>query len=102
MEERPGGIDVTVRVRRAHPDMFLRLHGSSLAGLPDDDGQSEWVTARMSYGVLRAVRQLLGFSGRVEVLSPLEAREELRAAVAAVAELYEGGTVIPASAGGPR
>ncbi|MGW0085834.1 helix-turn-helix transcriptional regulator [Streptomyces sp. NPDC003393] len=102
VEERPGGIDVTVRVRRAHLDMFLRLHGSALAAPPDDDGASEWVTARMSYGVPRAVRQLLGFSDRVEVLSPPEAREELRAAVAAVAELYETGTVSPASAGGPR
>ncbi len=82
--------------------MFLRLHGSSPAALPNDDGESERVTARMSYGVLRAVRQLLGFSDRVEVLPAPEAREVPRAAVAVVAELYEGGTVRPASAGGPR
>ncbi|MER6981857.1 WYL domain-containing protein, partial [Streptomyces carpinensis] len=88
VEERPGGLDVTVRVRRDRLDMFLRLNASSLAALPDDDGGSEWVTARLSYGIVREVRQLLAFSDRVEVLSPPEAREELRVAAEAVAQLY--------------
>ncbi|MCX5051207.1 MULTISPECIES: helix-turn-helix transcriptional regulator [unclassified Streptomyces] len=89
VEERPGGLDVTVRVRRDRLDMFLRLNASQLAGLPDDDGASEWVTVRLSYGVAREARQLLAFSDRVEVLSPPEVREEVAAAAARVTELYQ-------------
>ncbi|WP_367320670.1 helix-turn-helix transcriptional regulator [Streptomyces sp. HUAS ZL42] len=89
VEERPGGLDVTVRVRRDRLDMFLRLNASQLAELPDDDGRSEWVTARLSYGVVREARQLLAFTDRVEVLSPPEVREELRAAAASVTALYQ-------------
>jgi predicted DNA-binding transcriptional regulator YafY len=87
VEERRGGIDVTVRVRRDRLDLFLRLNAAHLVEVPDTpDG--EWVTARLSYGVLGEARQLLAFSDRVEVLSPPEVREELRAAAASVTELY--------------
>jgi predicted DNA-binding transcriptional regulator YafY len=89
VEEHPGGLDVTVRVRRERLDMFLRLSAASLAALPEDDGESEWVTARLSYGFLGAVRQLLMFADRVEVLSPPQARAELAAAAASVTELYQ-------------
>jgi predicted DNA-binding transcriptional regulator YafY len=89
VEERPGGLDVTVRVRRERLDMFLRMNASSLAGLPDDDGVSDWVTARLSYGFVGEARQLLAFSDRIEVLSPPQVREELRAAAASVTELYQ-------------
>ncbi|MFC3575442.1 YafY family protein [Streptomyces yaanensis] len=89
VEERPGGLDVTVRVRRDRLDMFLRMTASALAGLPEDDGASEWVTARLSYGFVREARQLLAFSDRVEVLSPPEVREELMTAAASVTKLYQ-------------
>ena len=89
VEERPGGIDVTVRVRRDRLDMFLRLNAGELAGLPEDDGSGEWVTARLSYGDLREARALLSFSDRVEVLSPPEVRAELAAAAASVTGLYQ-------------
>lgn len=91
VEESPGGFDVTVRVRRDRLDMFLRLNASVLADLPggEDTEEGDWVTARLSYPSLPAVRQLLAFSDRVEVLSPPEAREELRAAAASVTELYQ-------------
>ncbi|WP_286259981.1 helix-turn-helix transcriptional regulator [Streptomyces graminofaciens] len=90
VEERPGGIDVTVRVRRPFLDMFLRLQASWLAAAPeDDDGESEWVTARLSYGLLGEVRQLLVFADRLEVLAPPEARAELAAAAASVTSLYQ-------------
>ncbi|MFF3329872.1 helix-turn-helix transcriptional regulator [Streptomyces sp. NPDC002888] len=89
VEERPGGLDVTVRVRRDRLDMFLRLNAAVLAELPEDDGESEWVTVRLSYGFVREARQLLAFSDRVEVLSPPQVREELRAAAASVTELYQ-------------
>lgn len=89
VEERPGGLDVTVRVRRDRLDMFLRLNASALAELPEDDGESEWVTARLSYGSVGEARQLLAYSDRVEVLSPPEVREELRAAAASVTDLYQ-------------
>jgi predicted DNA-binding transcriptional regulator YafY len=90
VEERPGGLDVTVRVRRDRLDMFLRVLASALSDLPDDDGESEWVSARLSYGVVRETRQLLPFADAVEVLSPPQVREELRAAAASVTALYQG------------
>jgi predicted DNA-binding transcriptional regulator YafY len=88
VEERPGALEVTVRVHRDRLDMFQRMHAFALVGPPDDDGTGEWVTARLTFGSLRAVRQLLAFSDRVRVLSPPQAREELRTAVASLAELY--------------
>jgi predicted DNA-binding transcriptional regulator YafY len=91
VEERPGGLEVVVRVRRDRLDMFLRLTASALVALPDDDGRGDWVTARLSYGVVAETRQLLAFSDRVEVLSPPEAREELARAARSVAALYDGG-----------
>ncbi|MFF9326886.1 helix-turn-helix transcriptional regulator [Streptomyces sp. NPDC014776] len=90
VEERPGGLEVVVRVRRDRLDMFLRLTASALVALPDD-GRGDWVTARLSYGVVAETRQLLAFSDRVEVLSPPEAREELARAARSVAALYDGG-----------
>ncbi|MEU5318212.1 YafY family protein [Streptomyces sp. NPDC021056] len=93
VEKQPGGIDVVVRVRRDRLDLFLRLNGPWLAELPADDGEDggagEWVTVRMSYGVLGEARQLLQFSDRVEVLSPPEVREELFRAAACVTGLYQ-------------
>lgn len=116
VEERPGGLDVTVRVRRDRLDMFLRMNASSLVALPDDNtggdgGEDRWVTARLSYGVVGEVRQLLAFSDHVEVLSPPRAREELASAAASVTALYRRvgagpeeqpgtGGISPASDGG--
>ncbi|MEU5597877.1 YafY family protein [Streptomyces sp. NPDC020298] len=89
VEESPGGVEVTVRVRRERLDMFVRITASFLAGLPDDDGEGEWVTARLSYPSVRAVRQLLAFADGVEVLAPPEARAELPAAARSVTDLYQ-------------
>jgi predicted DNA-binding transcriptional regulator YafY len=101
VEERPGGLEVRVRIRRERLDLFLRLNAAYLTELPDDgddgegegdgdgDGDGEWVTARMSYGVVRETRQLLQFSDHVEVLSPPEVREELARAAASVTKLYQ-------------
>ncbi|MFE2098071.1 MULTISPECIES: YafY family protein [unclassified Streptomyces] len=91
VEERPeDGIDVTVRIRRERLDMFQRMAAGQLTGLPDDDGESDWVTALLSYPVLRAVRQLLAFSDQVEILDPPEARAELLRAVRSVTAVYQG------------
>ncbi|MFC9282588.1 helix-turn-helix transcriptional regulator [Streptomyces collinus] len=90
VEERPeGAIDVTVRVRRERLDMFQRMVGALLAELPEDDGEGDWVTVRLSYPALRAVRQLLGFSDQVEILDPPEARAELLRAIGSVTALYQ-------------
>ncbi|CAL9444647.1 hypothetical protein SUDANB105_02305 [Streptomyces sp. enrichment culture] len=91
VEERPGGLDVTARVRRDRLDLFLRINRPWLAADPDDaDGDGEWVTVRLSYGVLGEARGLLQFAGHVEVVSPPEVRAELARAAAAVTELYAG------------
>ncbi|MEW2402268.1 WYL domain-containing protein [Streptomyces sp. NPDC046862] len=89
VEERPAGVDVTVRVRRAYADMFLRLQAAWLTAPPKDDGGSEWLTAHLSYGRLGEVRGLLVFADRLEVLSPPEVRAELASAAASVTELYQ-------------
>ncbi|WP_217215006.1 YafY family protein [Streptomyces sp. AC550_RSS872] len=91
VEERPGGIDVTVRVRRDRLDLFLRLMASSLVSLPEGEGTAgdEWATVRLSLGVVGEARQLLQFSDRVEVLSPPEVRDELARAAASVTALYQ-------------
>jgi predicted DNA-binding transcriptional regulator YafY len=90
VEDRPeDGIDVTVRVRRARLDMFQRVMAAQLTELPDDDGESDWVTARLTFPVPRAVRQLLAFSDQVELLDPPEARAELLAAARSVTALYQ-------------
>ncbi len=70
-------------------DMFLRLNAASLTALPEDDGESEWVLAHLSYCVVREARTLLAFVDTVEVLSPPEARAELPAA-AAIGAVYGG------------
>ncbi|PSM37837.1 DNA-binding transcriptional regulator [Streptomyces dioscori] len=88
VEERPGGIDVTVRVRRDRFDLFLRLHGGTLTEPPEDDGTSEWVVARLAYGVVGEARPLLAFGDRLEVLAPPGVREELARVAASVTELY--------------
>ncbi|MBL1109674.1 YafY family transcriptional regulator [Streptomyces sp. 5-8] len=88
VEERENGVEVTVRVPRDLLDMFRRVAAAQLTDLPDDDGESEWVTARLTYPVLRAVRQLLAFSDRVELLDPPEARAELLAAAGSVTAMY--------------
>lgn len=89
VEERPGGVEVTVRIRRARLDLFRRMAAAELTALPDADGTGEWVTARLAYPVLRAVRQLLAFSDQVEILDPPEARAELLEAARSVTALYQ-------------
>jgi predicted DNA-binding transcriptional regulator YafY len=89
VEERPGGIDVTVRVRRDRFDLFLRLHGGALTEPPEDDRVSPWVTARLAYGLVGEARPLLAFGDRLEVLSPPEVREELARVAASVTGLYQ-------------
>ncbi|MEU9210801.1 YafY family protein [Streptomyces sp. NPDC048415] len=90
VEERPGGLDVTVRVQRSRLDMFLRLNAASLTELPPDDGASEWVRARLSYGFVGEARTLLAFGNAVEVLGPPRVRQELAATAAAISAVYEG------------
>ncbi|KMS75470.1 DeoR faimly transcriptional regulator [Streptomyces viridochromogenes] len=99
VEQRPGGIDVTVRVRRDRLDLFLRLMASSLVSLPgegdagegEDEGReaADWATVHLSLGVVGEARQLLQFSDRVVVVSPPEVRDELARAALSVTALYQ-------------
>nr|WP_203616302.1 YafY family protein [Streptomyces sp. SID13726] len=89
VEERPGGIDATVRVRRDRLDLFLRLMAAHLSRLPEDDGESAWVTVRLAFGVVGEARQLLQFSDRIEVLAPPEVRAEVAGAATSVTDLYQ-------------
>ncbi|PJE97493.1 DNA-binding transcriptional regulator [Streptomyces carminius] len=103
VEERPGDVRVTARVRRERLDMVARIVGPCLvsAALTEDgadggdsgdgaDGDGGWVPAEFAYPVLGAVRQLLQFGTDVEVLGPSEARAELARAAAGVHALYRG------------
>ncbi|MEU6368161.1 YafY family protein [Streptomyces sp. NPDC046931] len=102
VEERPGGLEVTVRVRREHLGMFRRLTAFALVAPPEENGDGDWVTARLSYGVVREVRSLLVFADRVEVLTPPEAREELARAAASVTDLYATDRPATTSSDGAR
>ncbi|MGW3950898.1 helix-turn-helix transcriptional regulator [Streptomyces sp. NPDC004752] len=103
VEERTDGIEVTVRVRRDHLDMFRRLFAPSLTGPADDTGPDTPgpdtsgpdtpgldgpATVRLTFPAVRAARQLLAFSDRVEVLAPPEVRAELTEAARSVTALY--------------
>ncbi|SCK21805.1 Predicted DNA-binding transcriptional regulator YafY, contains an HTH and WYL domains [Streptomyces sp. WMMB 714] len=111
-------VPVRARVRQSRLEMFRRIVGPFLLGSDGDavstgagaDGSAEesaagagngagngdgdrepedtWVTVRLAYPVLRAVRQLLQFGPDVEVLEPAAARAELARAAAAVTALY--------------
>ncbi|MFF3640608.1 helix-turn-helix transcriptional regulator [Streptomyces sp. NPDC002564] len=99
VEERPGGVDVTARVRRSRLDQFLRLNGSSVTRTPVDDGTGEWVTVRLGYRAAGEAKMLLPFGDHVEVLGPPEVRAVLAGTAAEVAELY--GAAESAAADGP-
>ncbi|MFF2164635.1 helix-turn-helix transcriptional regulator [Streptomyces sp. NPDC058175] len=95
VEDRPGAVEATARVRRTHLDLFLRLCGNALTAPPDDDGRSEWITVRLGYGEVREARSLLSFADNVEVAGPPEIREELARCAAAITGLYGPTTGTP-------
>ncbi|WP_432137873.1 MULTISPECIES: hypothetical protein [unclassified Streptomyces] len=110
VEERPGGVAVTVGVRRDRLDLFLRVSAPHLAEQPDPDPEAvpaaecaaDRVPVRLVYPSVRAARQLLCFADQAEVIDPPEVRAELREAAASVEALYRGAgpAVSPASGGG--
>ncbi|MFE2989867.1 helix-turn-helix transcriptional regulator [Streptomyces sp. NPDC059262] len=95
VEDRPGAVEATARVRRTHLDLFLRLCGNALTAPPDDDGHSEWITVRLGYGEVREARSLLSFADNVEVAGPPEIREELARCAAAITGVYGPPTGTP-------
>ncbi|MFD4712873.1 helix-turn-helix transcriptional regulator [Streptomyces sp. NPDC058430] len=95
VEDRPGAVEATARVRRTHLDLFLRLCGNALTAPPDDDGRSEWITVRLGYGEVREARSLLSFADNVEVAGPPEIREELARCAAGITGLYGPPTGTP-------
>ncbi|MGW7274055.1 helix-turn-helix transcriptional regulator [Streptomyces sp. NPDC054864] len=95
VEDRPLGVDVTARVARDRFAQFLRLKSQFLSEPPDDDGESEWITVRLGFGVVGDARTLLPFAASVEVLSPPEVRAELAYAAAEVSGLYAGSGSAP-------
>ncbi|WP_329433959.1 YafY family transcriptional regulator [Streptomyces sp. NBC_01280] len=95
VEDRPGAVEATARVRRTHLDLFLRLCGNALTAPPDDDGHSEWITVRLGYGEVREARSLLSFADNVEVTGPPEIREELARCAAAITGVYGPPTGTP-------
>ncbi|QEV20377.1 helix-turn-helix transcriptional regulator [Streptomyces alboniger] len=93
VEQRPGTIEVTARVRRSRFELFLRLNGTAITHLPEGEGEAgggEWVTVRLAYQFVGEAKTLLPFADHVEVLSPPEVRDELAAAAAAVTAMYAG------------
>ncbi|MCX5439781.1 YafY family transcriptional regulator [Streptomyces sp. NBC_00569] len=95
VEDRPGAVEATARVRRTHLDLFLRLCGNALTAPPDDDGHSEWIIVRLGYGEVRETRSLLSFADNVEVTGPPEIREELARCAAAITGVYGPPTGTP-------
>ncbi|MFP8885659.1 helix-turn-helix transcriptional regulator [Streptomyces mangrovi] len=90
VEDRPGGVRITARVRRERLDMVVRIAGAHLSGEPSTPDGAGWARAEFDYPVLAAVRQLLQFGADVEVLTPPEARAELARAATEIRSLYDG------------
>ncbi|MFE0106274.1 helix-turn-helix transcriptional regulator [Streptomyces sp. NPDC059009] len=102
VEERPGLVAVTARVRRERLDMFLRLCGGALTEPPESAGEGEWATVRLGYGDVREARTLLAFVDTVEVLDPPEARALLARDAAAISALYPPEPAAPEGSGSAR
>ncbi|WP_198345737.1 helix-turn-helix transcriptional regulator [Nocardiopsis gilva] len=99
VENRSEGVRIQAQIRRSRLDLAVRILGSpplvSLPELPDlnENGvpdPDEWVPIELTYPVLGGVRQLLQFGANLEVLSPLEARDELLRGAASISALYAG------------
>jgi predicted DNA-binding transcriptional regulator YafY len=88
VEDRPGRVAVTVRVRRSRLDLLGRIHASNLAGPVTGDADPDWAVAPLRFPVLPAARSLLAFGADVEVLSPAELRADLAAVAASVVAQY--------------
>jgi predicted DNA-binding transcriptional regulator YafY len=88
VEDRPGRVAVTVRVRRSRLDLLGRIHTSNLAGPVTDDTDPEWAVVPLRFPVLPAARSLLTFGADVEVLSPGELRADLAQVAASVVAQY--------------
>jgi predicted DNA-binding transcriptional regulator YafY len=95
VEDRPGTVEVTARVHRSRFDLFLRMCGNALLDHPDPAADAEWITVRLGYPVLAAVRTLLPFGDRLEVLEPPGARAELARGAAEITGLYAGSGPAP-------
>ncbi|MFF7727468.1 helix-turn-helix transcriptional regulator [Streptomyces sp. NPDC008001] len=99
VEQRPADVRVTATVRRSRLDMFLRLHGPSVAAPPS---AGDPATVELRLPELRSARALLSFGPDVEVLSPQEVRDDLAGVAAATAELYRRpGAGTPGAVPGP-
>jgi predicted DNA-binding transcriptional regulator YafY len=88
VEDRPGRVAVTVRVRRSRLDLLGRIHAANLAGPVADDADPDWAVLPLRFPVLPAARSLLTFGADVEVLSPAELRADLAAVAASVVAQY--------------
>jgi predicted DNA-binding transcriptional regulator YafY len=88
VEDRPGRLAVTVRVRRSVLDMFGRICAANLAGPAGDDADPEWVVLPLRFPGVPAVRTLLSFGGDVEVVSPPEVRADLARVAMGIAARY--------------
>ncbi|MFH8371127.1 helix-turn-helix transcriptional regulator [Streptomyces sp. NPDC018031] len=90
VEDRSGGVTVTVRLRRARLDMVTRIAGDYFTGPPvPEAGTDEWLRVEVVYPVVEAVRHLLQFGTDVEVAGPPQACEEMTRAIAELAGLYD-------------
>jgi predicted DNA-binding transcriptional regulator YafY len=88
VEDRPGRVAVTVRVRRSRLDLVCRIHAANLAGPVTDDADPDWAVLPLRFPVLPAARSLLTFGTDIEVVSPAELRADLAAVAASVVAQY--------------
>jgi predicted DNA-binding transcriptional regulator YafY len=88
VEERPGRLAVTVRVRRDVLDLFGRICAANLAGPAADDPDPQWAEQPLRFPGVPAARTLLSFGADVEVVSPPEVRADLARVAAEVAARY--------------
>ena len=88
VEDRPGRLAVTARVRRSVLDMFGRICAAHLAGTACDDADPQWAVVPLRFAAVPAARALLSFGADVEVVSPPEVRADLAQVAAGVLAQY--------------
>ena len=101
IDDIPTPVAVTVDVSQHMFGTFLRVHQADLAGPPpmESSGEPRRIRVEMRFRSLIAAEALLAFGTDVEVLAPLDLRQNLARKSADTAALYATAG-IPAAASG--
>ncbi|MGY2060465.1 WYL domain-containing protein [Nocardia gipuzkoensis] len=84
--ERPGRVNVTVRLPENGLDLARRILGNRIHDVCD--AENGWCTVVVRYPDIESVRQLLQFGDHIEILTPQTARERISQLATVLAERH--------------